>query len=93
MTVPDSLLEALAAQEHTRWANWMRFLFECGESQGNGTFIIDARCVRRWRRQVKQEYSELAEPEKEQDRNEVRKTLALLASFPASSIEPGKSPR
>jgi murein DD-endopeptidase len=71
-------LEPLATLEHLRWAGWMEYLFTRGKQEADGSFTIDAGSVARWRRQVATPYADLSEREKESDRIEARKSLALL---------------
>lgn len=81
MSDPAALLEALANQEHDRWARWMLYLFSKGHFQENGTFIIPAPLVDRWRRQTETPYMLLTEAEKESDRKEARLTLQLIGDL------------
>lgn len=94
------LLEKLAAQEHDRWAGWMEYLFSKCQfkpnpaSPGVGSFeaIIPAASVDHWQRQIDTKYADLSEREKESDRVEARKTLALLVEeknkFPLGCLLP-----
>jgi hypothetical protein len=84
---PD--IEALAALEHERWSGWMRYLFsKCGppdlvdESRPIPKWAVD-----RWGRQCQTDYQFLSEAEKESDRVEVRKTLALLGIIPQTKSQ------
>lgn len=80
----EALLEQLAAIEHERWSGWMRYLFTQGEDGRDGRFNINAASVARWRRQTETDYTNLSEPEKESDRKEARKSLAVMESALAS---------
>jgi len=73
-----NLYEQLAAQEHERWAHWMTYLFSRGTFNADGTWTMPAWAVDRWQRQAATPYRELSEPEKDSDRAEAAKTLALL---------------
>ena len=73
-----SLREQLAEIEHTRWAGWQRHLHSLCEAGENGTLVIPAGLVQRWERQIATPYTGLSEREKDSDRKEVDKTLALL---------------
>lgn len=89
------LLEKLAAQEHDRWAHWMEYLFSCcswsGVPSGVAAVIPPAK-VEHWQRQIDTKYADLSEKEKESDRVEARKTLALLVEeknkFPLGCLLP-----
>ena len=78
----DKVFEKLAAYAHEAWSGWMVYLFsktfrydyEHGEAAA-----IEARFVERWRRQMNTSYAELPEHEKESDRNEATKIIAICA--------------
>lgn len=64
----DTLIELLAALEHERWSGWEKY-----------RDTVDSPVSReRWGRQRETPYAELSEREKESDRVEARKTIALL---------------
>lgn len=76
-----SLLEKLAALEHEQWAGWMKYLFEKAspipEAIGGGVHIMREE-HERWKRQIDTSYEDLSEKEKESDRIEARKVLAIV---------------
>ena len=72
------ILEPLAALCHEQWTSWMQYLFAHGTLNDDSTFTIDADKARRWARQVCTPYNKLSEQEKEDDRIEARKFLALI---------------
>lgn len=74
----SALREALADLEHDRWSRWMRYLFTCGTFDSDGAFTIAPDKVTRWWRQMHVGYPLLTEREKDSDRQEADKTLALL---------------
>lgn len=76
----DSLIEELAAIEHERWAHWQRFVHDSGKIQLDGSLIIPADLVARWERQIQTPYHQLTEPERESDREQVRKYLPTIKS-------------
>lgn len=86
----DEQIEALANYAHEAWSGWMKYLFsKCrpgtdylGMSgyMANGSLVIPKESVERWRRQMNTPYAELPEREKESDRDEARKMLAVLAN-------------
>ena len=73
-----SLREQLAVFEHEQWSGWMRWLFERGKWNDNGTFTIDGEWADRWHRQMTLHYSFLSETERHSDRKEVDKLCWLL---------------
>ena len=86
----DTLIEALADLEHDRWSRWHRYMIT--KCRPLGTFakldmVIPEESVSRWNRQVLTEYKDLSEPEKESDRKEARKTIALLEKLGVVSKE------
>ena len=83
--IRDSLIEELSAVEHTRWANWQRYVHDNCEQLSDGRLAIPADLVSRWERQIETPYEELTEKEKESDREQVRQALpVLLKYFPIS---------
>ena len=74
-------LEMLAAQEHERWSNWMRYLFSKCQHHEDGSCTIPPWAVERWQRQAYTEYLDLPEEERESDRQEVRETISPLAEL------------
>jgi hypothetical protein len=71
------LRESLAAYAHDAWAGWMIYLFAQSDLNPDGTVTIPAWAVERWARQVTTRYADLPESEKESDRAEADKMLAL----------------
>lgn len=81
----SDIVEALAALEHERWSGWEKYRDEALAREINGRSI---QCLEaRWERQRNTPYAELSEREKESDRVEARKTIALLRALgiPAST--------
>lgn len=75
--------EALAAYAHEAWSGWMEYLFsKCtpGTHDGfeDGSLVIPPWAVERWRRQASTQYSDLPEAEKQSDREEARRMLAIM---------------
>jgi len=80
--------ERLAELCHEQWSGWMEYLFsKCVENKktteiaGNTydytSLTIPSWAVERWGRQMKTPYKDLSEEEKESDRKEADKILAL----------------
>jgi hypothetical protein len=75
-----SLIERLAAVEHERWSHWQRYMHSKCTRQPDGSLLLPAELVAKWERQIATKYEELDDPEKESDREQVRKYLPLIAS-------------
>lgn len=91
--------ERLAALAHEQWSGWMDYLFaKCWETGTDdhrrpmpGDVVIPAEHARRWKRQKQAPYADLPEGEKESDRVEARKVLAVVsARLEASEAEVGR---
>lgn len=79
-TISTALLEALAAYAHTAWSGWMQYLFAFGDYHSDGSFTIRPDAVTRWDRQMRAEYADLPEEEKESDRKEADAMLAIVGA-------------
>lgn len=79
----DELREALAAYAHEAWSGWMMYLFGKGERGADGTWIMPKWAFDRWLRQATALYSELPESEKDSDRAEADKMLAIVQQYDA----------
>lgn len=83
------LREQLAALAHEQWSGWMEYMFsKCHPGQArlddgtfvpNGTMVIPAWATERWMRQMSTPYAELPESEKESDRQEADRVLAIVS--------------
>jgi hypothetical protein len=87
----DDLIETLASIEHTRWANWQKYLHStCREQPGTSgrrSLVIKENDVEHWERQIVTPYAHLSEAEKEADRNEARQSLPVIIDFVAAWLE------
>jgi hypothetical protein len=76
------LYEKLAAIEHKRWADWQKYLHsKCDKVTGrpiNQGLLIPADLVKHWERQIRTEYKDLSEAEKQSDRDQVDRYWPLL---------------
>lgn len=76
--IPDEFREALSDLQHTIWSSWMLWLFHVSEKNEDGTVLIPADKVKRWMRQIDTVYPDLTEQEKDSDREQADKVIALL---------------
>ena len=81
----DKLREALAAYAHEAWSGWMKYMSskvkEHGQYRGQGREMsgwLPVELRDRWARQMSTPYDELPESEKESDRAEADKIIAIL---------------
>lgn len=79
----DETREALAEYAHEAWSGWMKYMFEkmtegVTDSKVDGTFVMPEWAVKRWSRQMNIPYAELPEQEKESDRQEADRMLAII---------------
>ena len=75
------MIEEIAAVQHEIWSHWMKYLFQCSfqfEKFKDGSALIPADKVKRWKRQMNTPYSELTEKEKESDRDQAQKVIRVL---------------
>jgi hypothetical protein len=80
----EELREQLAALAHEQWSGWMRYLFEKCYSDHHGMAVVMPReSADRWRRQMNTPYAQLPEAEKDSDRKEADRVLALLPHLAA----------
>ena len=89
--------EKLAEYAHNAWSGWMKYLFEKSVQNADGTVTIPTWAVTRWRRQMNTQYEALPEGDKELDRLEADKILAILepsntASSPTAADGGGLCP-
>lgn len=86
----DDTREALAAYAHEAWSGWMKYMFEKGialnekwvtPAPGEPTkILLPEWAVERWTRQMNTSYADLSESEKESDRAEADRMLAIMAA-------------
>lgn len=82
----DVLREQLADLCHRQWAGWMAYLFsKCDSTMPtvlsaleDGSLIIPAEFVERWKRQVDTPYENLSHFEQESDKKEADKFLEVI---------------
>ena len=78
MSGKDNLRELLADLAHQQWSGWIDYEFSRCDVNEDGSLTIPREWVERWRRQMNTPYSELSEAEKDSDRAEADRVLAIL---------------
>lgn len=76
----DQMRELLAEYAHKAWSDWMTYLFSKGTFNEDGTWTMPDWAVERWKRQAATDYNQLPNDEKESDRSEADRILAIIAS-------------
>jgi len=71
-------IEELSHVEHASWSKWMKYLFSVSKENEDGSVTIPKDKVNRWKKQMKTDYKDLTNKEKESDRKEVRKFIKVL---------------
>lgn len=74
----SELRERPAEYAHGAWSGWLKYQFGKGTFNADGTWTMPAWAVERWKRQAETDYANLPESEKESDRAEADKMLAIL---------------
>jgi len=71
--------EELAALCHKQWSGWMQYLFsKCDENPETGQVTIPRWAFDRWSRQASTKYAGLSKQEKDSDRKEADRFIALI---------------
>jgi len=78
MVTEIKLREELAELAHNQWSDWMEYLFSKGTFNDDGTWTMPEWAVSRWAIQVGMPYDKLSKEEKDSDRKEADKFLAVL---------------
>lgn len=78
--VDKGLREQLAELCHAQWSGWMKFLFSITVTTNPGHVVLSAHCADRWKRQMETAYADLSEAEKESDRKEADRILAVIST-------------
>ncbi len=77
-------IDTLAAIEHERWAHWQRYMHSKGRTLSDGSLLLPADLVARWKRQVDTPFAELTEDEKDSDRDQIREYISAIAKLLSS---------
>jgi len=73
----NELRERVAAVQHAIWSHWMKYMFAQGMTQ-DGSWVMPQENVERWQRQMNTPYSKLSERERESDRAQADKVMAVM---------------
>jgi hypothetical protein len=87
----DKVTDELANYAHAAWSGWIGYLFAKSIANEDGTITIPQWAVDRWNRQAKTPYADLPENEKDSDRDEARKMLAVIESRQAQEAPKAES--
>ena len=77
----NDIIEILSKVEHERWAHWKKYLHSVCKRNEDGSLTIPKEKVERWERQIKTEYKDLSEKEKDSDREQAYEYLKALELF------------
>jgi len=83
----NDLRERLATLAHEQWSGWMKYLFEKCFHNNAGECVIPLWAEERWRHQVDTAYADLTEEEKESDRKEADRVVAILSDIKETQSE------
>lgn len=77
-----TLREALAQYSHDQaWAGWMRYMFDYGTMNTDGSWTMHPQKVERWKRQMDTLYVDMSESERKSDLDEADKMLAIVGQY------------
>lgn len=74
------MVDKLAEVQHEIWSHWMQHLFEVSTTNEDGSVTIPSDKVRRWKRQISTQYSNLSPMEQESDIEQAQKILNVIHS-------------
>ena len=74
----ENICENLAALAHEQWSGWMEYVFNKSQDNVDGTVTLPKWAVDRWKRQIDTPYHMLSEEEKNSDRQEAKRVIALI---------------
>ena len=79
MTDKQNLIrEELAEFAHSQWSGWMKYQFNKGSMNPDGTWTMPKWAVKRWQGQMNTDYINLSDDEKDSDRSEADGMLKLI---------------
>lgn len=78
--------EELASLVHELWSEWIHYVASKSTFNLDGSMTISAWAVRRRERQMNTSYADLTEEEKDSDRREADRILALFIDYPQDEL-------
>lgn len=72
--------EKIASEMHEIWIHWMKYLFARCNRNEQSRLVIPFDCEVRWKNQMGTLYDDLSESEKESDRHQADKIIAILSN-------------
>lgn len=76
----EDFREVIASLCHEQWSGWTGYQFSKGTFNEDGTWTMPAWAVKRWTRQMNTLFPDLSEEEKNNDRIEADRFLAIIAN-------------
>ncbi len=73
--------EELSSAVHDTWTRWMHHMFTFCTFNEDGSVTIPKEKMARWWRQMRTDYNDLPEDEKDSDRAEADRYLAILDAY------------
>src|SRR5690349_8992875 len=83
----SQLVEELAEMAHASRSRWMEYLFSLCEIKSDGSLVIPASSVRRWRDLCDTAYGDLPDKLKQHDRNEVTYIISIIEEYYNEKID------
>lgn len=80
----DTLREDLAALVHEQWSGWQRYFLGKGYHMADGSYVLPAGYVPALEALANTPYAELDEAQKDNDRAEADRVLAVCAAHRAA---------
>lgn len=88
--LPDDLRELLAAYAHSAWSGWLAYQFKRSTRNDDGSVTIPADLVGRWFRQSTTPYDQLPDQERDSDRAEADRIMAIWRGRMAETLPPAQ---
>jgi hypothetical protein len=85
-----AMREQLSSLMHEIWSGWIEYMIKVSTSNPDGTITIPADKVERWKRQRQTQYKDLPEAERNSDKVEADKVLALFNQNQRPQIAPSE---
>lgn len=85
--IETELRENLSSEMHNIWIHWMTYLQGEVEWREDIGWIIPEDVIIGWQRQMRTPYCELSEREKDSDRSQADRVIALLGGYPNATVD------